>query len=292
MFEIEVKKKLHAADGPMLLDITLQIGQGTFVSLYGKSGAGKTSLLKMMAGLLRPDQGIIRAADETWFSTGKKIDVAPQKRRIGFVFQDYALFPNMSVLENLEFVLPHKKNKKKITEMLEVTGLSGLAHRSPATLSGGQQQRVALARALVREPELLLLDEPLSSLDHETRLKLQNEIAGIHRHFGLTTILISHEPSEIYRLSDLVIELDSGRIVKQGSPAEVFQTREISGKIQLMGELVSLEKHDVVFVAKIISGNQIMKVVLTAEEAAGLKPTDKVLLTSKAFGPVVIKINH
>jgi molybdate transport system ATP-binding protein len=291
MFEIEVKKQLHSSLGNMMLDITLNIEQGKFISFYGKSGAGKTTLLKMLAGLVQPDQGLIKADQEIWFSKEKRINVVPQKRKIGFVFQDYALFPNMTIQENLEFVLPDKKNRKRISEVLGIMELTELASRYPFTISGGQQQRVALARALVREPELLLLDEPLSSLDYETRLRLQDEIVKIHKYFRLTTILISHDSAEIYKLSDLVIEIDFGKIVRKGLPAEVFQNKEISGKIQLIGEILSIEKNDVVFIAKVISGNNIMKIVVTVEEASCLKPNDKVLITSKAFSPVIIKLN-
>ncbi len=128
----------------------------------------------------------------------------------------------MTIRENLEFVLPNKKNKNRINELLDIMKLTALSSRYSATLSGGQQQRVALARALVRDPELLLLDEPLSSLDHETRIKLQDELVKIHSHFNLTTILISHAPSEIYRLSDFVVEMAFGKIVRQGTPSDIF----------------------------------------------------------------------
>lgn len=290
MIEIKVKKKLHSSQGEMLLDVDLHIEKGTFVSIYGKSGAGKTTLLKMLAGLVGPEEGYIRVSDTVWYDKKNSINLIPQKRKTGFVFQDYALFPNMSVRENLDFVNPDKKNNSRINEILEVTGLTELSSRLPSTLSGGQQQRVALARALVRQPELLLLDEPLSALDHEMRLRLQDEIAKIHRHFGLTTILISHEPSEIYRLSDSVIELDFGKIVKQGTPSEIFHHQEITGKIQLVGELLEISSHDVVYIAKVISGNKIIKVVITKDQALSLKSGDKVLITTKAFNPILIKI--
>src|SRR5690606_37774599 len=120
-------------------------------------------------------------------------------------------------------------------------------------------------------PELLLLDEPLSSLDHEMRIRLQDEVARIHRHFGLTTVLISHEPSEIYRLSDWDAEMDLGRLVKQGTPDEIFHHHEITGKIQLVGEVLEILPNDIGFIVKVISGNRILKVVVTREEAAALK---------------------
>ncbi|HSZ71191.1 MAG TPA: ATP-binding cassette domain-containing protein [Cytophagaceae bacterium] len=290
MFEIEVKKKLHASHGSMLLDVTLQIEQGKFASIYGKSGAGKTTLLKILAGLILPEEGFIKAASETWFSKEKSIHEIPQRRKIGFVFQDYALFPNMTLYENLTFVLPDKKNKKRLLEIMEIMELGALAHQVPAMLSGGQQQRCALARALVREPDLLLLDEPFSSLDPEMRYVLQNEIIRIHRHFGLTTFMISHDPSEIYRLSDYVIEMDLGKIIRQGTPSEVFQHKEISGKIQLTGEVLDVIANDIVYVVKVIVGNNLMNVVITKEEALQLQSGDKVLISTKAFNPVLMKL--
>jgi molybdate transport system ATP-binding protein len=290
MFSIKVKKELHSSQGNIMLDLDLQIEQGKFISIFGKSGAGKTTLLKMLAGLVLPEQGLIESGNEIWFNKDKRIDVIPQRRKIGFVFQDYALFPNMTVRENLEFVLPSKKNRNRVNELLDIMGLAELSFRYSATLSGGQQQRVALARALVREPELLLLDEPLSSLDHETRIKLQEEIMKIHRHFGLTTILISHDPSELYRLSDFIFEMDFGKIVRQGTPAEIFRYKEISGKVQLMGEILEVVQNDIVFIVKIISGNNLIKVMVTKQEASELQVGDKVLITSKAFNPVLIKL--
>ncbi|MCX6181754.1 MAG: ATP-binding cassette domain-containing protein [Bacteroidetes bacterium] len=289
MFEIQLSKKLHSAQGDMLLDIDLKIPEKQFVSIYGKSGAGKTTLLKMLAGIVQPDKGSIVSGQEIWFN--HNTNLSPQKRKIGFVFQDYALFPNMNVRENLEFVLTDKKNKNIVDELLEITSLTGLAQTSVTQLSGGQQQRVALARALVKQPELLLLDEPLSSLDHEMRWKLQDELIKIHKHFQLTTIMISHDTSEIYRLSDTVIKMDFGKIIQQGSPDELFHNNKVSGKVQITGQLISLSKNDVVYIAKILSGNNLMNVIITAEEAEKLSVGDTVLIVSKAFNPTVMKYN-
>ena len=291
MFEIQLQKKLHAATGNILLDINLQIKQSTFVSLYGKSGVGKTTFLKILAGLVQAENCKIEVDNSAWFNSQNKIIIAPQKRNIGFVFQDYALFPNMNVYENLAFVLPQKTDNKRIEEILEIMDLSELSKRNPTTLSGGQQQRVALARALVREPKLLLLDEPLSALDHETRFKLQEEIVKIHKYFNLTTILISHDPSEIYRLSDIVLEMSEGKIIRQGTPSQIFQSKEISGKVQLIAEIIEITKNDIVFIVKLISGNNILKVIVTEDEASELSIGNKVFITSKAFNPVLIKVN-
>jgi molybdate transport system ATP-binding protein len=290
MIQLAFSKKLHSINGPMILDISATIGAGTFVSVYGKSGAGKTTLLKILAGISNPDGGLIKVNSELWFHKDKCINTNPQKRNIGFVFQDYALFPNMTVEENLKFVLSNKNEKKTVSDLVELLGLGGLKLRYPYTLSGGQQQRVAIARALVRKPSLLLLDEPLSSLDHETRYQLQEEIVKLHRHYKLTTLMVSHDLSEIYRLSDQVIELSSGKIVRQGSPADVFQEKQLTGKFQLVGSIVDIKECDIVIIVKIISGNNIIKVVNTREEGKALRIGDQVLICSKAFNPVLLKI--
>lgn len=289
MLEIKIKKALYAPEGKMLLDIEAEISKGQFVSITGSSGSGKTSLLKMISGLMKPDEGFIKYNGETWFERGIT-HLKPQERKIGMVFQDYALFPNMTVRQSLEFVAKENKNAQSVKDILEITGLGKLQAMYPEILSGGQKQRVALARALVRKPDILLLDEPLSALDYEMRLKLQDEIARIHRTFNLTTILISHEPSEIYRLSNLVIELEKGKVRKSGKPSEIYEQQELSGKIQLLGEVIEITQQDIVFIASIISGNKILKVIITREEAGELTVGDRVLVSSKAFNPVVMKL--
>ena len=180
MIKIDIHKKLKAYDSEMNLRIKCKIKKGELVTLYGESGAGKTSTLRILAGLLKPDKGEITINEVSWIDTKNKIFLAPQKRNIGYVFQDYALFPNMSVLQNLEFASGKGQNKKVITELIEMMELGDLQNRKPQTLSGGQQQRVALARALVCKPNILLLDEPLAALDYKIRLKLQDYITRIH----------------------------------------------------------------------------------------------------------------
>ncbi|GKT31793.1 molybdenum ABC transporter ATP-binding protein, partial [Aduncisulcus paluster] len=165
--------------------------EGDFVALAGQSGSGKTTLLRILAGL-EEAQGTIQVGDESWLDDTKSLPV--QKRKIGFVFQDYALFPNMSVEENLLYVTKDKLLADKLLEMIE---LSELRDRFPNTLSGGQKQRVSLCRAMMNKPKLLLMDEPLSALDPNMRTKLQYEILTLHKEFGTTTIMVSHDPSEI-----------------------------------------------------------------------------------------------
>ena len=155
MIFLDLHKKLQGSDGELLLHIAVEIPSGSFVTLFGPSGAGKTSTLRMLAGLMEPDSGKIVVGSETWYDSAKKINLSTQKRNIGYVFQDYALFPHLTVRENLEFALKNRKESNIIDELIELTELGDLQQRKPGTLSGGQQQRVALARSLVQKPKLL-----------------------------------------------------------------------------------------------------------------------------------------
>lgn len=285
--EFRVAKQLKGAEGDFTLEIELKVAPGEFLTLFGRSGAGKTTLLRCLAGLEQPEGGYIRMGDELWFDSARGITLAPQQRHVGFVFQDYALFPNMSVRGNLEFALRKGGNHKRIDELIAMMELGELQHRKPATLSGGQRQRVALARALAAEPRLLLLDEPLSALDQETRLRLQDEILRLQRHFGLTTLLVSHDVSEVYKLSQRVVVIENGHAIREGVPADVFGSGQSGGKFHFAGEVLAIEPADVVFAVSVLVGNQIMRVIATADEAASLKVGNRVMLLSKAFNPVL-----
>lgn len=238
MIEFSLQKELHAANGKMLFNINHTIKQGAFVGVYGSSGAGKTSLLRMLAGFLEPKNGFIKVGETEWFNKEKRIDLAPQKRKIGFVFQDYALFPNMTVRENLTYALDKSSDESIVDELLTLVELEQLWNRKIQTLSGGQKQRVALARGIVRKPDLLLLDEPLSALDTTLREKLQALILSLHKKFNLTTILVTHDLSEITRLADEVIFIKDGVIEKSGSPVEMFASSQSNGSFQLTAIVV------------------------------------------------------
>ena len=168
--------------------------------------------------------------------------------------------------------------------------LGALQQRLPATLSGGQKQRVALARALVRRPKLLLLDEPFSALDAKTRIRLQDEILRLHRNFGLTTLIVSHDLGEVYKLSDRVLLIERGRISRNGRPAAVFNDRQVSGKFQFIGEVLAIEPEEVVYAVTVLVGNQVVTVIATTEEIAGIGIGDRVTLMAKAFNPMLLKI--
>jgi molybdate transport system ATP-binding protein len=219
---------LHTAKGPQRLDIEFQWRQGRLLAIYGPSGAGKTTLLRILAGLTTTDSGFIEVEGETWLDTTRRIDLPTRRRSIGFVFQDFALFPNLTVRQQLDFALPDRKNRTIVTELLNLMELEELQNLRPGLLSGGQAQRLALARAIARRPRLLLLDEPLSALDDDMRIKLQDYILTAHRHYKLTTLLVSHHLPEVLRLADEAILLDNGKITAHGEPANLFAGRTIT----------------------------------------------------------------
>jgi molybdate transport system ATP-binding protein len=291
MIQASLSKQLHGADGDFSLNVDLSITHGQFIALYGPSGVGKTTLLRCLAGLDHPDQGQLTVDGNVWFNSGSKINLPPQQRYVGYMFQDYALFPNMTVRGNLAFAIRKGGDKNRVNELLEMMDLGELQHRKPETLSGGQKQRVALARALAAEPRLLLLDEPFSALDSAMRTRLQDEILRLQRHYGLTTIIVSHDVSEVYKLADTVMVLKAGRVTAQGNPADVFSAGQTSGKFRFTGEVLAIEPMDVMFSLTVLVGNQIVRVVSMKEEADQLSVGNKVMLVSKAFNPMVLKLD-
>ena len=290
MIEIDIIKPLYTADGIIDLKVNKKINKGDFLTLFGKSGSGKTTLLRILAGLETPKSGKIVVDKEIWFDSSKKINLAPQKRDVGFVFQDYALFPNMSVKKNLEFALKNKNEIKKVDEILEIMEIKNLSNMKPELLSGGQKQRVALARTLMTNPKILLLDEPLSALDTTMRLKLQDELSLIHQKFNITSILVSHDISEVFKLSNRVFKINLGEIEEDGTPNELFSNQKISSKFKIVGEILSIKKSDILYIIEILSNNEVVKATAVEDEIKDLKIGDKILLSSKAFNPIVNKI--
>ncbi|MDB4286093.1 ABC transporter ATP-binding protein [bacterium] len=235
MISISLKRHLRFSGGNHLLDVEFDMPEGSTVAIMGSSGAGKTSMLRMIAGLMKPDTGTIEVNGERWLD--ENLNLPPQKREIGFVFQDYALFPHMTVGENLKFALPTGESLQSVTNMLEWMRLDALKNQKPTHLSGGQQQRVALARALIRKPRLLLLDEPLAALDHTLRRELQYELKDLQRKLGFSVILVSHDPLEVARLADKVLVIEDGKIVKKGTPASILAK---SGDLLNQGKVIEL----------------------------------------------------
>jgi molybdate transport system ATP-binding protein len=240
LIDLYLTKIIHTIEGKIKLDIKLEIPEYGFITLFGKSGVGKTTILRMISGLTKPDSGYIRVGDEDWFESNNAINIKTQLRNIGFVFQDYALFPNMTVEEHLYYA-QKKRDASHVNELLGIFNLEGLKRRKPDTLSGGQKQRTAVARALARKPKILLLDEPLSALDSETRQILQQEIMTAHKSFLATTILVSHDIDEISKLTDKVYVIDNGQIINSGKPESVFNSKESGSELSVNGKIISVK---------------------------------------------------
>ncbi|WP_461450730.1 ATP-binding cassette domain-containing protein [Mucilaginibacter sp.] len=199
MITINVEKKLKTYSGQQWLTIDHDFAVGSITKVYGPSGAGKTTFLKIIAGLISPEKGTIKVDDTVWFDASAKINVSPQKRMAGFVFQNYALFPNMTVREHLEYAT---KDSAWIDRLLKIGKLETLTTHKPEHLSGGQQQRLAILRALAIKPKLLLMDEPFSALDHEMKIDLIANLKILFKDLGLTVFIVTHNPQELDGLCD------------------------------------------------------------------------------------------
>ena len=210
--------------GSLDIAVELEVDAGECLALAGPSGAGKTSILRIVAGLLTPASGTVRCGDQTWLDTAAGVDVAPERRRCGYLFQDYALFPHLRAWQNVAYPLrelPRAERRDRAHELLARFGLDDRADARPATLSGGERQRVALARALAREPHALLLDEPLSALDARTRASASRELAATLRAAGVPAILVTHDFLEAAQLADRVAIVDRGHAIQSGTAADL-----------------------------------------------------------------------
>lgn len=209
MIKAKLNKKLVSATGKMILDVELKIEKNSFVAITGASGSGKTTLLRCIAGLADPDSGYISCGDNIWLDSSKKISIPVQKRNIGFVFQDYALFPNMTFRENIIYACG---DKKRTDEFIDMADLNGVSNLYPDKLSSGQKQRCAFLRAVSRGPEILLLDEPFAALDGETKKHFYNELIRWREIFAFTIVMVSHDRAEVVRLAERVVQLKNGII--------------------------------------------------------------------------------
>lgn len=216
---------IEKALGSFCLKVQFEAENET-LALLGASGCGKSMTLKCIAGIEKPDRGRIIVDGVTLFDSDKKINLSPQERRVGLMFQNYALFPNMTVLQNIRAGAKREKDKARreasVQQMLENFGLTELSDHYPSQLSGGQQQRVALARILVSDPQILLLDEPFSALDSHLRFRLEQEVRNVIRSFGKTVLLVSHDRDEVFRMADSIAVLSGGKIEVCGRKKEVF----------------------------------------------------------------------
>jgi len=285
MIDININKKLQGSVGDINLSINIHIKEHDFIAVSGKSGSGKTTFLRILAGLQEAN-GTIKIEDRFWLNKNKSIPV--QERDIGFVFQDYALFPNMSVEDNLLYV---SKDKELAKHLLSLTELDSLKKRLPNRLSGGQKQRVSLCRAFMRRPKILLMDEPLSALDPYMRSKLQHDILVLHKEFKTTTIMVSHEPSEIYKLANRVLVMEQGRVIEDGIPKDILLKTYGSQKFSLRGELLDIVKADIIYIAVVAIGQQIVEVVLDEIEASSFRVGENVQVSTKAFSPSLSHID-
>jgi len=289
MIKLNFKRQMHTPQGKEWLDIDLNIEQGGFVTLYGASGAGKTTFLRILAGLTQPQEGYIEVDGEVWFDSRKGINRVAQQRKTGFVFQENNLFPNMTVRENIEYACRDNNGRSSIDEWIITMGLKGMGGQKPDKISGGQKQRVALIRALISQPKILLLDEPLSDLDTHSRLNLQDEIIKVYQKTGITTILVSHDLSEVFKLSKKVFVIEQGKIGRSGSPQEVFVNNDLSGKFKFTGEIMEIHGDGVLNIVTLSIGNHVTRVVASDEEIAGLAIGAKVIVAAKAFNPLILK---
>lgn len=284
MIEISCKKELNGGGGKFMLEAELAFESGEFVALYGASGGGKTTILRLIAGFEAPQSGVIKVGDKIFFD--KNTNLAPQKRNIGFLFQDYALFENMNVFKNLLFA---NNDENLANKLLEICELKSLKNAKIGELSGGQKQRVALARAVMRKPEILLLDEPLSALDNAMREKLQDYLLVLHDEFKMSVILVSHDIAEIYKLCSKVFVLENGKISRSGSASEIFLKSAGSQKFAFNAKVLEIKKRDAIFVANVLINRQICEVVLSSAEASGLRAGDTAIVSTKAFGVNLVK---
>jgi len=229
----------------MRLQVELEVGAGTPLALAGPSGAGKTTVLRIVAGLFRPDAGNVTCDGERWLDTDRELDLPPERRGCGFLFQGYALFPHLRAWENVAYGLrgvPRVTRRRRAVELLDRFGATGLADSRPRELSGGERQRVALARALARRPRALLLDEPLSALDTQTRAAAARELGAAIADARVPTLLVSHDFTEAALLADEVAIIDSGRVVQRGTAAELADSpgspfvADFTGAVVLTGD--------------------------------------------------------
>jgi len=218
----EDRERVHVLKG-----VTLEIPEGSLYTFLGPSGCGKTTTLRCVAGLERPEGGKISIDGKPVFASGERVYVPTNKRPIGMVFQSYAIWPHMTVFENVAYPLtiqrrPKSEIKKRVEDVLKIVGLHGLEDRPAPKLSGGQQQRVAFARALVNEPKVMLLDEPLSNLDAKLRVQMRFEIKALQRRVNITTIFVTHDQSEALAISDQIAVMHAGKLIEIGTPHQLY----------------------------------------------------------------------
>ena len=238
MLQVTIKKKL----GNFLLDVDFCMDGGVF-AILGASGCGKSMTLKCIAGIERPDEGRIVLNDRVLFDSKKKINLPPQKRKVGYMFQDYALFPTMNVVQNIQAGMGRKPDPKKVREYITGFQLGGLEHHMPDQLSGGQKQRVAMARMLAAEPEVLLLDEPFAAIDAKVRQELRTWLRETIDKIGITSIFVTHDQDEAIEVADEIIITNEGRVEQMGDPVEIYLHPKTPFVAQFIGKSSIIEEY-------------------------------------------------
>ena len=279
-------------------DVALEIEPGSFVTLLGPSGCGKTTTLRMIAGFEKPTEGVIMIGDQEISNAEKGYFMAPEKRGIGMVFQSYAVWPHMNVVDNVGYPLkiqnvPKEERLKQVMEMLELVHLKEYAERLPSQLSGGQQQRVALARALVAKPSLLLLDEPLSNLDAKLRESMRFEISAIQKDLGITVIYVTHDQSEAMTMSDRIVVMSMGKVQQIGKPYDIYTkpaNQMVADFIGLVNFIPATAKGDRIFMQGYEGVSFPNPKKLAGEAVLAVRPEQ--ITISKTAGMVEGVMNH
>ena len=217
---LELKQLNKSFDKPVLKDINLEIEQGQIISILGKSGSGKSTLLNIIAGFEKANSGSLKINNEVVFN--KKTNIQPQNRKIGFVFQNYALFPHLNVEENLLFGVKNRKNKQLVKDLLKMINLEGYEKKYPHELSGGEQQRVSIARVLATDPDIILLDEPFSSIDTLLKTQIEKELLALIKKSAKTAIFVTHDPKEAMAISDKIAFIQNGEIIQYDTPQNIY----------------------------------------------------------------------
>ena len=284
-FEVNIQKRFDSGKGkPFILDAEFSIPEGKISVIFGPSGSGKPTLLRLLAGLEKGDGGYIRSNETSWFDTSSSSFIPPQQRGVAMLFQSLALFPHMSVRENIEYAAT---DENQINELMTLTELLDLEGRYPHELSGGQCQRLALARALAQKPKLLLLDEPFSALDSAVKKRLYDELIALHKRFAFTAVMVTHDMAEAYRLAEHAVVLKNGRVTKEGSPEEVFLGKSLSTRIQIPAKVISMESDEIHTLLTVEEGHRTFRVFVDNDEAEKMSVGDEVVVAAKASEALV-----
>ena len=257
MIKIQIYKEFFKSANQFSIDVDFSLKKGSFNALFGDSGSGKTTILNVIAGIKYADRGKISVLDNVWLDTAAQINLAINKRKIGVVFQNSILFPHLTVYENLVFSKEKNDSLELMNELIELFSISDLLKQFPENLSGGEKQKVAIVRSLIRNPDLLLLDEPFSAVDFQQRKELQDALLQVHQKLKFTALVISHDIEEVVRLSDNIFMLDKGKVIKNGPALALFENKEEDTTISLTGIVVSVEQLGRNQKIRILVGNEI-----------------------------------